>query len=87
MNQIQADIEEKLKQAFAPTQLELINESHLHAGHAGSPGTGNSHFALTMSSAAFAGKSRVAKHQMVHRVLAQELAGPVHALRMDLKEA
>ena len=85
MNEIEARIQQKLTEAFAPSQLELINESHLHAGHAGSPGTGSSHFALTLVSAAFEGKSRVQCHQLVHKVLKEELDGPVHALRMTLK--
>ena len=49
-------------------------------GHAGSPGTGESHFTIKVVSAAFAGKSRLERHRMVNQVLAAELAGQVHAL-------
>lgn len=77
---IESRIREKLAQRFAPEVLEVINESHRHAGHAGSPGTGESHFAVGIVSAAFAGKSRLERHRMVNAVLADELAGGVHAL-------
>jgi len=73
-------IREKLTLAFAPAALEVVNDSDRHAGHAGSPGTGQSHFSINVVSAAFAGKSRVERHRMVNDVLAEELNGPVHAL-------
>jgi stress-induced morphogen len=73
-------IREKLTSAFAPVALEVVNDSHRHAGHASSPGTGESHFSVTVVSNAFAGKSRVERHRMVNAVLADELAGKVHAL-------
>ena len=66
---------EKLAAAFAPARLEVINESHLHAGHRNSPGTGESHFRVLIVSEAFAGKSRLARHRLVNEVLAAELAG------------
>jgi BolA family transcriptional regulator, general stress-responsive regulator len=77
---VEATIREKLTQAFAPTRLEVINESHLHAGHRNSPGTGESHFRVMIVSAAFAGASRVARHRAVNDVLAAELKSKVHAL-------
>ncbi|HET9274332.1 MAG TPA: BolA family protein [Methyloceanibacter sp.] len=73
-------IREKLTKAFAPQALEVVNDSHRHAGHARSPGTGESHFSIKVVSAAFAGKSRLERHRMVNQVLAEELAGKVHAL-------
>lgn len=73
----------KLVAALSPTQLHIENQSHLHAGHAGSPGTGESHFRLEIVSAAFEGKSRLARQRMVNEILAEELAGPVHALTMS----
>lgn len=81
---VQQRIEQKLTDAFAPITLEVVNESHRHAGHAGSPGTGESHFAVTMTSAAFEGLSRVDRQRRVYAVLADELAGPVHALSLTL---
>jgi BolA protein len=77
---VEDSIREKLTRAFTPVALEIVNESHHHAGHAGSPGTGESHFRIKVVSAAFAGKSRVERHRMVNAALAEELAGPVHAL-------
>ena len=77
---VERDIRKKLTEAFAPEALEIVNESHRHAGHAGSPGTGESHFTIKVVSAAFAGKSRLERHRMVNAVLAAELAGRIHAL-------
>ncbi|MBX9591336.1 MAG: BolA family transcriptional regulator [Hyphomonadaceae bacterium] len=77
---VEASIREKLVEALHPTRLDVVNESHLHAGHRGSPGTGESHFRVLVVSSAFAGKSRVDRHRMVNDALAAELKGKVHAL-------
>jgi BolA protein len=77
-------IREKLTTAFAPTALTILDESHLHAGHAGHDRRGESHFAVGMNAAAFAGKSRLERQRMVYAVLADELSGRVHALRLRL---
>ena len=69
--------------AFAPLALEVVNDSRRHAGHAGSPGTGESHFTVKVVSAAFAGKSRLERHRMVNDALAEELAGRIHALAIS----
>lgn len=79
---IEDNITQKLTEAFSPQKLDVVNESHLHAGHAGSPGTGTSHFRVTVVSARFEGLSRVERHRLVNEALAQELAGPVHALAL-----
>jgi BolA family transcriptional regulator, general stress-responsive regulator len=71
---------EKLMIALHPTRLDLVNESHLHAGHSSSPGTGESHFRLLIVSGDFAGKSRVARHRIVNDVVQDELRDGVHAL-------
>jgi BolA protein len=76
-------IREKLMVALEPTRLDVINESHLHAGHRSSPGTGESHYRVLVVSSAFAGKTRVARHRMVNEALADELAGRVHALALS----
>ena len=73
-------IREKLTALLAPELLDVVNESHFHAGHAGSPGTGESHFRVTVVAAAFAGKSRVERHRLVNAALAEELQRGVHAL-------
>ena len=79
---VEATIREKLLQAFAPTRLEVVNESHLHAGHRTSPGTGESHFRVLIVSAAFTGASRITRHRSVNATLAAELEGKVHALAL-----
>jgi BolA family transcriptional regulator, general stress-responsive regulator len=79
---VEATIREKLTQAFHPVRLEVINESHLHAGHRSSPGTGESHFRVLIVSALFTGRSRLARHRLVNETLAAELTGKVHALAL-----
>jgi BolA protein len=79
---IEDQMREKLMIALEPTRLDIINESELHAGHRSSPGTGHSHFRLLIVSPAFAGKSRVDRHRLVNSVLADELAGRIHALAL-----
>jgi BolA protein len=76
----EAQIREKLTAALAPERLDIVNESALHAGHHGSPGTGESHFRLLIVSKRFNGMSRVERHRIVNDTLASELAGGVHAL-------
>jgi BolA protein len=80
---VEDEITKKLRQAFTPVALEVVNDSHRHAGHAGSPQTGESHFSIKVVSESFAGKSRVERHRMVNQVLADELAGKVHALAIS----
>ena len=73
-------ITEKLTSAFSPQSLEVVDESHLHAGHAGSREGGQTHYRVYIVSNAFEGKSRVDRHRMINMALAAELAGSVHAL-------
>ena len=80
---LESAMREKLMVALRPTRLDLVNESHLHAGHRSSPGTGESHFRLLVVSDAFAGQSRVARHRQINEVLAEELKGRVHALAVS----
>ena len=82
---VEATMREKLQRAFQPIRLDVINESHLHAGHRTSPGTGESHFRVLMVSPLFAGKSRLQRHRLVNEALAAELKGKVHALALDLR--
>ncbi len=71
---------EKLQAAFAPQHLDIVDESHKHAGHAGSRPGGETHYRVHIVSAAFRGKTRVERHRMINQALASELAGGVHAL-------
>ena len=82
---IQSIMREKLMSAFQPTRLELEDDSWRHAGHHHEGGMdaqpgGESHFNLTVVSNAFSGQGRVQRQRTVNGLLAEELAGPVHAL-------
>jgi BolA family transcriptional regulator, general stress-responsive regulator len=88
---IQETIERKLNGAFKPERLSVLNESHLHAGHhhvesghhAHFDGTGETHFRVRIVSVAFAGMNRLGRHRAVNELLADELAGGVHALAVE----
>jgi BolA family transcriptional regulator, general stress-responsive regulator len=73
----------KLTQAFAPEKLEVIDESHLHAGHSGARPEGETHFRVVIISKKFAQQNLVARHRMVNEVLSDELKGRVHALAIS----
>ncbi|WP_159008253.1 BolA family protein [Bradyrhizobium sp. S69] len=77
---VQHTITNKLREAFTPESLDVIDESHLHEGHAGHRPGGETHFRINIVSGAFEGKSRIERHRMINATLAAELAGPVHAL-------
>ncbi len=77
---VETAMRERLMVALEPTRLDVVNESHLHAGHAGSPGTGESHFRLLIVSPLFEGRSRVDRHRMVNEALSDLLRDRVHAL-------
>ena len=73
-------ITKKLSEAFAPAQIDVTDESHLHAGHAGHRPGGETHFRVYIVSPSFEGKTRIERHRMVNTALAAELADRVHAL-------
>lgn len=75
-------IETKITAALAPERLEVKDESHLHAGHAGARPGGQSHFRLLIVSSRFEGLSRVARQRLVNDALREELRGEIHALAM-----
>lgn len=79
---VSESIQQKLTAALAPQRLEVIDESHLHAGHAGAREGGQSHFRLVIVSSSFEGLSRVARQRLVNDLLREELSGQVHALAM-----
>jgi len=85
MGKIADGINEKLSAGLSPTNLVIEDDSHRHAGHAGARPGGESHFNVTVESAAFVGLTPVARQRLVHRLLAEELAGPVHALSLTLR--
>jgi len=82
MTTVAEAIRHKLERAFAPSRLDILDESHRHAGHAGARPEGETHFRVEIVAAAFSGKSRLERQRLVHGVLADELAGPVHALSL-----
>jgi BolA family transcriptional regulator, general stress-responsive regulator len=73
-------ITEKLIKAFTPESVEVVDESHQHAGHAGHRPGGETHFRVYIVADAFRGKSRLERHRMINETLVSELAGGVHAL-------
>jgi BolA family transcriptional regulator, general stress-responsive regulator len=76
-------IRHKLEAALHPQRLAIYNDSHLHAGHhPGAQRGEETHFRLEIVAAAFAGQSRLERQRRVHAILAEELAGPVHALQL-----
>jgi BolA family transcriptional regulator, general stress-responsive regulator len=70
----------RLTRDLSPTRLQVVNDSHHHAGHMGDDGTGETHFTVAIESPAFAGLNRVGRQRLVNRALADLLAGPIHAL-------
>lgn len=75
-------IRKKIEARLEPRVLEVKDESHLHAGHAGAREGGESHFRLLIVSEKFEGLARVARQRLINDILREELAGPVHALAM-----
>ena len=73
-------ITNKLREAFTPQSLDVMDESHLHEGHGGHRPDGETHFRVYIVSKAFQGKSRIERHRMINATLSGELAGSVHAL-------
>jgi BolA protein len=73
-------ISNKLREAFSPEGLDVVDESHLHEGHAGHRPSGETHFRVYIVSEAFKGKSRVERHRMINAALTAELSGSIHAL-------
>ena len=88
---IQARMEKKLSEAFAPERLSVVNESHLHAGHhhvengeeAEFDGIGETHFRIRIVAPVFAGMSRIERHRAVNALLAPELKAGLHALAIE----
>jgi BolA protein len=73
-------ITEKLNKAFTPQSVEVVDESHQHAGHAGHRPGGETHFRVYIVAEAFRGKSRLERHRMINATLVSELQNGVHAL-------
>lgn len=78
-------ITRKLTEAFRPDDLKVVDESHLHKGHAGHRPGGESHFRVKITAEAFRGKPRVDAHRMVFEAVKQEIAEGLHALAIEAK--
>ena len=77
-----AEIKARLEQALSPTQLDIIDESHLHAGHAGAA-SGAGHFNITIISDKFAGQSAIQRHRMVYLAVNDLMPSEIHALSIN----
>lgn len=79
-------IENKLKDAFSPESLEIVNESHLHAGHQESfDGSGETHLRIKIVASAFEGVGRVDRHRQINALVAEEIAAGLHAIAIEVK--
>lgn len=76
------NIRAKLSAAFAPNRLDIVDDSHKHAGHEGAK-SGGGHFSVTIIATAFDGKTALQRHRMVYAALGQELTGDIHALSIQ----
>ncbi|MCC1481849.1 BolA family protein [Roseibaca sp. Y0-43] len=81
---IRDEIEQKLQNAFAPRELEVVDDSESHRGHGGWQEGGQTHFNLRIRAAQFADMGRLARHRAVHDALGADLVGRIHALAMDI---
>jgi BolA protein len=78
------EIADRLEEAFAPSELSVVDDSESHRGHGGYREGGESHFNVKIRSAHFKGLNRVARHRAVHGALGPDLIGRIHALALDL---
>ncbi|NMW23734.1 BolA family protein [Rhodanobacter soli] len=78
-----AQIRERLQAAFAPTELDVVDEGHKHAGHAGE---GKGHFHVRIVSTAFAGQLPIKRHRMIYAALDGLMDRGIHALSIDAKD-
>lgn len=79
------EMTQRLTAAFAPSILEIRNDSHKHAGHAGDDGSGESHFHITIKADAFSDMNRVARHRAVYAALGKELTTRIHAIGLTIE--
>ena len=77
------EMEQKLREAFDPSRLEVVNDSAQHRGHAGDDGSGESHFTIVIEAAAFADKSRLERQRMVNKALGDIVGERVHAVAIQ----
>jgi BolA protein len=85
MMTVRDEIETRLREALMPVTLNVSDDSHLHAGHAGATPGGESHFSVEIVSGRFEGLGRLARHRLVNEALAELLRGPIHALAIKAR--
>lgn len=85
MNRL-SEIETRLRSALMPTELEIIDDSAAHHGHAGAA-SGGGHFRIKIVSECFSGKPIIARHRMIHAALADLMPAEIHALAIDARPA
>jgi BolA protein len=78
------EIQTRLTKAFTPDELQVVDESERHRGHAGYQEGGESHFRVTIKAPVFAEMSRIARHRAIHEALGPDLVGRIHALALDV---
>ena len=78
-------IEAALREALAPAELEVVDESAQHAGHAGAPAGGESHFRVNIAAEALGPMSRIERHRTIHAALGDEIIGAIHALAIEAR--
>ena len=84
---IRDEIEMKLRAAFDPAALQVVDDSESHRGHGGWRDGGETHFNVMIRAAQFQGMSRLARHRAIHAALGQELVARIHALALDVDVA
>lgn len=71
--------------ALSPSDLDVVNESALHSGHAGDDGSGESHWRIVITAPALDGMSRIGRHRAIHNALGPDIIGRIHALAIDIQ--
>lgn len=81
---VQDEIEARLRTAFTPEVLEVVDDSESHRGHGGWREGGQTHFNVTIRAPAFSTMTRIERHRAVHGALGPDLVGRIHALALDI---
>lgn len=82
---LEVEINAAIKAKLAPHAFEVINESHMHAGHSGDDGSGESHWRIILDAPGMADMSRIARHRAVHDALGPDIIGRLHALAITFR--
>ncbi|MEL7027529.1 MAG: BolA family transcriptional regulator [Pseudomonadota bacterium] len=83
--EVAREIRDKLREAFRPDALDVVDESDQHVGHAGYQPGGQSHFRVRLKAEVFGPMSRLARHRAVHAALGADLIGRIHALAIEIE--